>query len=568
MELSNEIKNFIQSPDTLDFIVRSSDYLDEFIKENPNITITQTLSGRYIIGYIDKSHYDDLLSYLSTSFISSAPVILGTLDRPPLDSAGIIPVHNQPYLDLKGRGVLVGIVDTGIDYMQKSFIYEDGTSKIKFIYDQTAEGDPPDGFFFGHEYNNEQINSALSSENPHDIVPEHDKSGHGTFLASVAAGREIDDFSGAAPEADIIAVKLKKARPFYLEKFCVPDQQEYAFESSAVMVGIEYIIKKAHELKRPVVICLGLGTNFGSHDGFSIFEEYLSGISNLKGVCICNAAGNECQERHHTSGKLNTVGETQNVDVRVGSNAGNICISLWNTVSDRLSVSIRSPSGELVGRVPAKAGTSTEVKLVLENTRVTVEYYMPLEGSGGQLTVVRILDATPGIWTIIVHGDIILNGVYHSWLPMSGFVSTDVEFLSASPYYTTTIPGTAIGTICCGAYNSLSQSLYQKSSWGPSRAEVTLPDLVAPGVNIGGYFPYGFGQMSGTSAAAAITSGACALLMQWGIVNGNDVSLSTYQIRAYLIRGCVKSIAMDYPNEQWGYGTLNLMQSFHLMREL
>ena len=288
----------------------------------------------------------------------------------------------------------------------------------------------------------------------------------------------------------------------------------------------------------------------------------------MKGVCICNAAGNECQERHHTSGKLNTVGETQNVDVRVGSNAGNICISLWNTVSDRLSVSIRSPSGELVGRVPAKAGTSTEVKLVLENTRVTVEYYMPLEGSGGQLTVVRILDATPGIWTIIVHGDIILNGVYHSWLPMSGFVSTDVEFLSASPYYTTTIPGTAIGTICCGAYNSLSQSLYQKSSWGPSRAEVTLPDLVAPGVNIGGYFPYGFGQMSGTSAAAAITSGACALLMQWGIVNGNDVSLSTYQIRAYLIRGCVKSIAMDYPNEQWGYGTLNLMQSFHLMREL
>ena len=214
MELSNEIKNFIQSPDTLDFIVRSSDYLDEFIKENPNITITQTLSGRYIIGYIDKSHYDDLLSYLSTSFISSAPVILGTLDRPPLDSAGIIPVHNQPYLDLKGRGVLVGIVDTGIDYMQKSFIYEDGTSKIQFIYDQTAEGDPPDGFFFGHEYNNEQINSALSSENPHDIVPEHDKSGHGTFLASVAAGREIDDFSGAAPEADIIAVKLKKARPF------------------------------------------------------------------------------------------------------------------------------------------------------------------------------------------------------------------------------------------------------------------------------------------------------------------------------------------------------------------
>lgn len=568
MTPSEEIRSFIQSPNTIDFIARDPEYIEDFVKEYPNLLFTQTLSGRYAVGYIGKAHYSEMVASLGTGFISNAPILLGILDRPPLDAAGIIPVHNQPYLDLKGGGVLIGFVDTGIDYTREVFRYEDGTSKIRFIYDQTAEGEPPDGFYFGREYTNDQINEALNSKNPFDVVPQRDEAGHGTFLASVAAGREHEDFVGTAPDAEIIAVKLKTACPFYREKYCVPEKQEYVFESSAVMIGMEYILKKARELGRPVVICIGLGSNFGSHDGFSIFEEYLSVVSNRKGVCLCVAAGNESQERHHTTGKLTAEGGTQNIDMRVGERAGNICVSLWNTVADRLSVSIRSPSGELVGRVPAKTGPSTEVKLILENTWVNVEYHFPLEGSGGQLTVIRILDATPGIWTVIVHGDILLNGEYHAWLPMSGFVSPDVEFLSASPYCTVTIPSTAVGVISCGAYNSLNQSLYIQSSWGPSRENAMLPDLAAPGMNIGGYFPYGFGAMSGTSGAAAIASGACALLMQWGVVDGNDSALSTYQIRAYLIRGCVKSAAMDYPNEKWGYGALNLMQTFHLMREL
>ena len=567
MILSPELKEFIESPDTVDFIARGTDVFFDFARGNTNVVLTQTFSGRYVLGYIRKDRFDTLRQAMGTGFISSASVILGTLDRPTLESAGIIHVHNQPYLELQGRGVLLGFVDTGIDYTQQVFRYEDGTSKIQYLYDQSQSGNPPDGFFFGVEYTNRQLNEALLAEDPFTLVPQRDEAGHGTFLASVAAGRKIGEFIGAAPDAEIIAVKLKKARPFYREKYCVPDSQENAFESSAVMVGVEYILKKARELDRPVVICLGLGTNFGSHDGFSIFEEYLSGVSNLKGVCLCTAAGNESQMRHHTTGTIRAGGETQGIDVKVGEQAGDVCIALWNTVSDRFSVSVRSPSGELVGRVPAKSGTLTDVKLILERTRIQVEYHFPVEGSGGQLTLVRILSATPGIWSITMHGDIVLNGSYHAWLPMTGFVASNVEFLTASPYHTVTIPATAVGVISCGAYDCTTDSLYLESSWGPARDGAVLPDFMAPGLNIGGWFPFGFNAMSGTSAAAAITAGACALLMQWGVVEGNDPAISSYQIRAYLIRGCKRSLAMDYPNQKWGYGSLDLMQAFGNMRE-
>jgi len=508
------------------------------------------------------------MKVLGSGFISSASIILGTLDRFSLEQSGIIQVHNQPYLDLKGRGVLIGFVDTGIDYTQKVFIYEDGTSKIQYIYDQTGIGNAPEGFVLGTEYTNEQINQALKSEKPYDIVPQRDISGHGTFIASVAAGRQINDFVGAAPDAEIIAVKLRKARPFYLEKLCVPPEQEFAFESSAAMMGVDYILQKARLLNKPVVICLGLGSSFRGHDGYSIFEEYLGGISNQKGVCLCIAAGNESQERHHTMGKIPGKGQTHSIELKVGNDAGNIIISIWGGVSDRFSASIRSPTGELISRIPAKSGIVTEIKLVLEKTRVTVEYHFPVEGSGGQYIMIRLLDATPGIWTITLHGDIILDGTYHAWLPMTGFVAPGVEFIAPVPNYTITVPATMIGSVCCGAYNATNNTLFTKTSWGPTRIMAQSPDLVAPGVNIGGYYPYGLGTMNGTSCACAITSGACALLLQWGIVEGNDVAMSTYQIRAYLIRGCTRNEAMSYPNFQWGYGTLDLIQTFSLMRDL
>jgi subtilisin family serine protease len=569
MSIEPELARFMNDPDTMDIIIRQDEYLLEYLRNNPAVVWSQSLAGRYVIVYMNRKNAGTFIETLATAYVSSVPLICGLLDMESLEAAGILQVQVQPYLNLKGRGVLIGFVDTGIDYTQDTFMYADGTSKIRYIYDQTISGTPPKGYLFGAEYTNAQINEALRAQNPYDIVPQKDTVGHGTFLASVAAGRASENgFVGAAPDSELIVVKLRKARPYYLETAEVPPDQENAYEYSEIMLGIEYILNKSRELDRPVVICLAVGTNMGGHEGTSIFEEYLRDISNLRGVCVCTAAGNESQMRHHFQNVLLAKGEEQNVDIRVGESAGNILVSLWNTAADRLSVSVRSPAGELIDRVPARSGAITESNLVLEKTRIVVEYYFPLESSGSQLTIVRIQNATPGIWTIIVHGDIILDGTYHVWLPLTGFVDPSVGFLAPAPYTTTVVPATAFGIITCGAYNSRIESLYLNTSWGPTRAQVIKPDLVAPGVDVGGVFPTGYGTMDGTSVSAAITAGASALLLQWGIVNKNEISMSTYHIRAYLIRGCTRVPTISYPNQQWGYGSLNLKRTFDLMREV
>lgn len=567
MNTENLPESFINDPNTVDFIARSTATLEKYAKDNPNVILVQTLLDRFVIGYTNRNFLGSFSQALGINFKSVSPFVLGLLDRDNLDLSGILRVQERPYLNLRGSGTLVAIIDTGIDYSKSSFIYENGNSKIQYIYDQSAIGQPPEGFLFGVEYTNAQINEALKSNNPYDIVPEQDTVGHGTFLASVAAGVDENDNIGAAPEADLIVVKLRKARPYYREMYLVPPEQDNAYESTAVMVGIDYVLKKAEELRKPVAICLGIGTNQGGHDGFSLFEEYLSEIANTPGVCLCTAAGNESQAQHHMQGFLKKNEDIQTIDINVGKDAGDIYLSIWNIAADRLSVSVRSPTGEAIGRVPAKPDTVLKSKLVLEKSSVIVEYYFPFEGSGGQLTVVKILNATPGIWSILVFGDIVLDGVFHAWLPITGFISEQVKLLSSNPYYTVVVPATSLGPITCGAYDTKTNKLYADTSWGPTRLPSLSPDLVAPGVDVGGINLNGPGTMSGTSVSAAITTGAAALMLQWGIVEKNDPAMGTYQIKAYMIRGCSRDETITYPNTKWGYGKLNLIQSFNLMRE-
>ena len=560
--------DILYSHDVVDFIIRKDSYYDNFILEHPGLITTHTIKDTFILCYAELKDYLEMRQYMGTDYINSIPNVLGLLDQESLESAGIIQVQQQPNLNLNGRNVLIGFVDTGIDYTQEVFKYEDGTSKIKYIYDQSIPGNPPIGFPLGTEYTNEQINAALASDTPYEIVPHRDTSGHGTFLASVAAGRSIDDFMGAAPDSEIIMVKLKKAYPFYLDRFAVPAKQEDAFETSFAMLGIEYIIEKSVELNRPVVICFALGSNYDSHDGFGPLEEYLFNVSNIPGICVCTAVGNESQARHHYFQQFSQEGTPENIEIKVGENAGDIFVVVTNRICDRISVSIRSPAGELIGRIPAKAAYTFTTRLVLEPSQLIVQYYFPVEGSGDQVTLVKIQDATPGVWTITVYGDIIIDGRINAWLPLTGFVSPSVEFLSSNPFNTIVSPSAGYGLIQCGAYNSLRNSLYPRSSWGPTQLESAAPDLLAPGYQIGGFYPTGYGTMDGTSVATAITSGACALLLQWAFTEGNDFGFCTPLIKAYLIRGCSRSDLLEYPNPQWGFGTLNLMQSFFYMREL
>ena len=254
MSLDPALAQFLDNPDIMDFIIKKTEYLLSYFQNNPDVVLTQTIGDRYLVGYVNRTKVDTIVEYMEESFLNFESYVCGLLETESLEAAGIYQVQHQPFLNLKGKGVLIGFVDTGIDYTNEVFRYEDGTSKIQYIYDQTVRGNTPEGFYFGTEYTNTEINAALKAQNPYEIVPQRDTSGHGTFLASVAAGREtVSGFIGAAPDSELIAVKLRKARPFYLDRYLVPPEQEYVYETIDIMIGIEYIIKKALELNRPLV---------------------------------------------------------------------------------------------------------------------------------------------------------------------------------------------------------------------------------------------------------------------------------------------------------------------------
>ncbi len=563
-----ELLNFVNDPNTTDFIIQTNEYYLNELQNVPFVRLTQTLSDSFILGYVSNEDVPRLADLLGTNYYSSLPYVMGLLDASALESSGITQVQEQELLGLRGEGVLIGIIDTGIDYTNPVFRYEDGTTRIVSIYDQSRIGKAPDGFFIGTEYTREEIDAALASDFPYETVPQRDEVGHGTFLASLAAGRGNGEFRGAAPDSELVVVKLKNARSYVRRNYLVPDDNENVYESSAVMLGVEYIIKKAKELGRPVAICIGVGTNSGGHDGNTLFEQYLGIISNITGVCLCAAAGNESQQRHHARTTVGSTDGTTSIEINSSENQSGIYVTLLSSASDRISVSLRSPTGEIVGRIPAQGGTSYTKRLLLERSRVTIEYYFPLTLSSGQATVIKIENATRGIWTINLYGDIILDGTVDAYLPLSSIGYNGVEFASPDPNYTIVVPGTASSVITCGAYNDVDNSLFINSSWGPTRLPMTSPDLVAPGVNVLGIYPYGEGVMSGTSVSAAITTGACALMLQWGIVEGNAPTLDTFQIKGYLIRGCRRDSASSYPNLQMGYGRLDLYNSFNLMREI
>jgi len=562
------LEDFIALPDTIPLIYRDGSLGSEAFRQSHNIRKGTALDGNYSIDYVNRSEADAIIAEIGTDELDMFPIVMGLMDQQSLDAAGIMQVQRHPYLDLRGQGTLIGFIDTGIDYTKEAFQYEDGTSKIKYIWDQTIRGNAPQGFYFGTEYSEEQINSALNTEDPWEEVPHRDTVGHGTFLASVAASREKGEYTGAAPDAEIIAVKLKRAGPFYYENFLVPEWQENAYLSSDLMLGVHYIINKADELDRPVVICIAVGSNFSGRSGANPLELYLTRISGINGVAVICAAGNESQTRHHTNNRLTSSQDSQNVELTVGESEEDIYLSLWNGGSDRIAVSLVSPTGEIIPKIPVRSGAMYTANLVLERSIVSVEYHLPLRIGGDQFTRIKIFNPTPGIWTITVHGEIILNGEYHLWLPITGFIDPDTQFLTPTANYTIVTPASAAGTITCGAYDSQNNALYFNSSWGPTRQPMISPDLVAPGVNVGGIFPIGYGQMSGTSVAAAITAGACALMLQWGIVDDNETTLTTERIKAYLIRGCERDALIEYPNIQWGYGKLDLYNTLNMIRPI
>lgn len=557
------LDEFVRLPTTVDFQAINTDRFKIFAKERPYLHLGTELANNYVVVYTNQKYIQQLLEALGSDLLSFYPKILSPLGRKSKDDSGITQVQTQPFLNLSGKGVILGFVDTGIDYTKDAFRFEDGSTKILDIWDQTFDGPRPDYLYFGAAYGSEEINRALQTETPLTMVPTMDEDGHGTFLASLAASNEKGEFLGAAPKANLMVVKLRRASGYYIDRYLLPEDNPNLYESTDYLLGIKYILDRAEELNMPVVLCIGMGTNFSAHDGNTLFEDYLSFVSQRAGYAVVTAAGNESGARHHTQGRISKSGGMDTISIKVGKQGVALSVIIFGPAFDKLSLGVVSPTGEVVPRVPFKSGLEYEEDLVLENTTVYIKYFRDVNNN----LIVGLRNATEGIWEITLFGDSVVSGEYWAWLPITGQVSPFVEFLKPIPEYTIVYPATSLRSITCGAYNNRDNSLYVSSSWGPTRLPRMAPDFVAPGVKLMSIYPTGYGTMTGTSVSAAVTAGAVALLMEWGIVQQNMPALDGDLIRNMLISGCMRDENQQYPNIKWGYGKLNLYNTFLSIRE-
>lgn len=562
-ENSLPLSEFQKLPTTIDFQAIYTDRVKLYVKDKPYIHMGTEFANQYIVGYVNQVYLSQILKDLGSDFLSIIPRLLSPTDSVSNDVSGVTQVLNQPFLNLSGKGVIIGIVDTGIDYTKDAFKFDDGTTKILNIWDQTVDGDRPDDLYFGSTYDSKQINMAIASDDPHSVIPTIDEDGHGTFLASVAASNEKGEYIGAATNANLVVVKLRKARQYYIDRFFVLKDNPNIFESTDFMLGMKYILDISEELNMPVVMCIGLGSNAGVHDGSDKIEEYISFVSQRVGFAFVTAVGNEANAKHYTQGKIQSTRSVDQISINVGEQGASFLSFVLGPGYDKVSVGVTSPSGEVVSRVAFVSGLDITKKLVLENTTISIYYYRDINYD----IILSFENATKGIWNIVLYGDYIVNGEYSAYLPITGQVSPSVEFLKPIPEYTVVVPSTALRAIKCGAYNSTNQSLLVSSSWGPTRLLRPAPDFVAPGVAVKGIYPSGYGTMTGTSVAAAQVSGITALLFEWGIVNNNNPAMDSDLIRSFLISGCTRENNLTYPNNQWGYGKVNLYDTFEVIRE-
>ncbi|WP_165868502.1 S8 family peptidase [Natranaerovirga hydrolytica] len=371
----------------------------------------QIINDRYAVFHLERT---DGIELELVEF-PMQPRLLGPYGINSLDESGILPLHTHPYLPLTGQDIIIGIVDSGIDYTHPVFLYEDNTTKILSIWDQTIqEGQPPSNFQYGTEYTREVINEALNQEDPFEIVPSIDETGHGTFNAGVAAGRFIaeEQFIGAAPDAEIIMVKLKPGKE-YLRDIYLVDEEAIVYQDNDIMLGINYLMEQAVFYDKPLVILVGLGNNQGSHDGTSVLEEYLNGIALTTGYSVVIAAGNESDLGHHYLGLFPEGEIYQDVEINIAPNERGINGQIWVQSPDVYSIGIISPTGEAVSRVSPRIRVTEEFEFILERSELYIEYQLIEEKSGDQLILIRIKDPTAGIWTVRVYGDIVVSGRYN-----------------------------------------------------------------------------------------------------------------------------------------------------------
>lgn len=502
---------------------------------------------------ISPSKIEEFVSFFEIEYIEF-PKRMFYILRESYGKACLANVHDQLPYNLLGRGVILGIIDSGIDYTHPDFRNEDGSTRILSLWDQTIKGNPPIGFSQGTEYSREQINEALlapTSEETFAIVPSSDEVGHGTAVAGVAGGngrlsngREV----GVAPGAEFIIVK-------------VGTEIENSFPRTLeVMRGLKYVIDKAIALDKPIAINIGFGMAQGGHDGRTLLELFIDQMAVRWKCNIVVGTGNQGNQANHVKGVIG-LDQEREIQFVISPNQPYYAFNVWKSFIDTFDIKIKAPSGEETDRI---SSLTNNTLYSVGKTNVFINFSEPsFINSDEQIAVfMESQDGSIdlGIWTITIYGLSIINGSYNIWGATKETTGYETIFLQPNSSNTLTIPSTSTSTISVAAFSPYTNQVTASSGRGFTRDERIKPDLAAPGMDIittnnqGGY-----SLATGTSIAAAFVTGGAALLMEWGIIKGNNSSLYGEPLKIALIRNA-RRLATDisYPNQLWGYGAFCL----------
>lgn len=490
----------------------------------------------------------------------------------PSNTDNIYNVKSNPYLNLTGKGVLVGMIDSGINYINQEFIREDDTSRILRIWDQNIQEKEESDFKFGKVYYNEQINEAIklykSGGDPYSIVNCKDEIDHGTKMAGIIGARGYNgQMKGVANDCDFIVVKLLQS-PNYKKLLRENNLKEVPVYSNAeILAGIEFLRQTAKELKRPLVIFCGVGSQEGSHDGYNITSRFITSIANEEGIVFVTGTGNSGAAEGHAVNYVKNVGETATTELVISKAMKHLSFYIWVQKPDVMSLNIIDPSGEEMGFFIPKIYSEYEKNFYLVNTKLEVRCYNPENFTGHQVFFLYFRDIKSGIWKLNLKGEYITNGRYDIWLPDKELLPEGTKFLNSNPYTTLTIPSTAKRVATVAYYNGQSDSLVASSGKGWDTNELINPDLAADGIDI--LTTSGSDNkiiaVSGSSVATAIVTGAICLLIQWQINNLKDLGVYSIKLRSFLIYGAKRDKSYDYPNQDIGYGKLDLLEVFNIV---
>lgn len=572
---------FDREEQTWELIVKYSGSLDELQRAGIR---TEPLLAGYAIVTVPESRIGQLIALPQTEYVEMPKSLQNGLYEAKRESCILplaregAPARTGERAGLSGAGVLLAILDSGIDYRMPDFRNPDGSTRIAWLWDQTLdaaelnqrrggreEGEPfyapPAGFAIGVEFSARQIDLALqagSREEAFALVPSSDRSGHGTSVAAIAGGSNPDPLlQGVAYGAEFLIVKLANLQNGFPR-------------TTELMRGVTWALQKAQMMGRPLAINLSFGNTYGPHDGSSLLTRFLDNAAECWRTVICAGSGNEGASSGHASGRL---GEQsgRTVELAVTEYERTLNVQLWKNYADDFSITLRTPSGT---RIPVLFGLRQRQRVLTEETEILIYAGEPSPYSVWQEVFFDLLPRgnfiEAGIWTISLEPERIVSGEYQLYLPGQETRSAGTRFLRPSPELTLTVPSTARKVLTAGASRRGNDAYADFSGRGaPRKAENedvladSKPDLVAPGTDL--LVPASDGgtlRVTGTSFAAPLVTGTAALLMEWGILQGNDIYLHGEKMKAYLRRGARPLTGETrYPNERVGYGALCAAES-------